>query len=140
MSYAVCGVDERGSEEAVRAAIDFCLEHDAELRLVGIVKDKLTDSTRSTAGERIRRYKTVKLHLDVAAHAARRAGVATTTTVRAGDLLKGLLAEAEAVDSGELFFVRSRGRIRAALSRKPRTETAHLSFGASTVAELAKAA
>jgi hypothetical protein len=140
MSYVVCAVDERGSEAAVRAAIDFCLEHDTALRLVGIVKDKLTDSTRSTAGERVRRYKTVKLHLDVAADAARRAGVVTTTTVRAGDVLEGLLAEADAVGSGELFFVRSRGRIRAALSNKPRNETAHLSFGASTVAELARAA
>ena len=140
MSYVICAVDERDSEEAVRAAIDFCLQHDAKLRLVGIVKDKLTDSTRSTAGERIRRYKSVKLHLDVAADAARRAGVTTTTTVRAGDFRKRLLAEAEDVDSGELFFVRSRGRIRAALSGKPRKETAHVSFGASTVAELSRAA
>jgi hypothetical protein len=140
MPYVVCAVDERDSEDAVRAAIEFCLEQEADLRLVGVVKDKLSDSTRATAGERIRRYNAVKLQLDSATNTARAAGVRATTTVRAGDLSKEVLAEAEAVGSGELFFVRTRGRIRAAISRKPRKETVHLSFDASTVAELARAA
>ncbi|MDQ3867619.1 MAG: hypothetical protein M3304_12470, partial [Actinomycetota bacterium] len=36
MPSVVCAVDEAGSEEAVRAAIDFCVEHGADLRLVGL--------------------------------------------------------------------------------------------------------
>jgi hypothetical protein len=140
MAGVVCAVDEAGSAEAVRAAVDFCSEHDADLRLVGIVEDKLTDSTRGTGGERVRRYKTVSLGLDRASEAAREAGVLATTTVRVGKPLDELVREAEAVGSGELFFVRTRGRIGAALARKPRRELAHISLGASTVAELAKAA
>ena len=140
MSNVVCAVDESGSEEAVSAAIDVCLEHDADLRLVGVVEDKFTDSTRATSGERVRRNKTVKLGLRRAAEAARQAGVFATTTIRAGNPMKELLAEADAVGSGELFFVRTRGRIGAALARKPQRELAHVSLGTSTVAELAKAA
>ncbi len=140
MPCVVCAVDESGSEEAVRAAIDFCLEHAADQRLVGIVEDKLTDSTRATGGERVRRNKMVKLGLQRAAEAARTAGVLATTTIRAGNVMKELLAEADAVRSGDLFFVRTRGRLGAALARKPRRNVAHRSLGASTVAELAKAA
>lgn len=140
MSSILCAVDESGSEEAVRAAIDVCLEHDADLRFVGVVEDKFTDSTRATSGERVRRNKTVKLGLQRAVEAAREAGVRATTTIRAGAVLNELLAEADAVGSGELLFVRTRGRIGAALARKPRTELAHVSLDASTVAALAKAA
>jgi hypothetical protein len=140
MSYVLCAVDESGSEEAVRAAIDFCLDRIADLKLVGIVEDKLSDSTRAAAGERVRRYKSVSLGLDRAAEAARRAGVTATTTVRAGNAIDELVREADAVGSGELFFIRTRSRIGAALARKPRRELAHVSLGASTVAELAKAA
>ena len=140
MSYVVCAVDESGSEEAVQAAIGVCLEHGAELRLVGIVEDRLTDSTRATGGERVRRNKTVKLGLQRAAEVASNAGVLATTTIRAGDVMKELLAEADAVGSGELVFVRTRGRIGAALRRKPRRELARVSMDASTVAALAKAA
>jgi hypothetical protein len=140
MAGVVCAVNEAGSAEAVRAAVDFCSEHDVDLRLVGIVEDRLTDSTRATGGERVRRYKLVSLGLDRAAEAAREAGVWATTTVRVGNPLDELVREAEAVGSGELFFVRTRGRIGAALARKPRRELAHVSVGASTVAELAKAA
>jgi hypothetical protein len=140
MAGVVCGVDEAGGAEAVRAAVDFCSEHDVDLRLVGIVEDKLTDSTRATGGERVRRYKMVSLGLARAAAAAREAGVVATTTVRAGKPMGELLREAKAVGSGELFFVRRRGRLRAALARKPRRELAHVSLAAPTVAELAQAA
>jgi hypothetical protein len=140
MPSVVCAVDEAGGAEAVRAAVDFCAEHEADLRLVGIVADKLTDSTRATGGERVRRYAFVTHGLVRAIEAARAAGVPTTTTVRLGDVTDELLREAEAVGSGELFFVRRRGPISAALARKPRRELAHVSLGAPTVAELAKAA
>jgi hypothetical protein len=140
MAGVVCAVDEAGSAEAVRAAVDFCSKQDVDLRLVGIVEDKLTDSTRATGGERVRRYKMVSLGLALAAAAARGAGVHATTTVRAGKPMEELLREAKAVGSGELFFVRRRGRIGAALARKPRRELAHVSLAASTVADLAKAA
>jgi len=140
MAGVVCAVDEAGGGEALRAAVDFCSEHDVDLRLVGIVEDKLTDSTRGTGGERVRRYKTVSLALARAAAAARAAGVPATTTVRGGNPVEELLKEAKAVGSGELFFVRRRGRIGAAMARKRRRELAHLSLSASTVAELAKAA
>jgi nucleotide-binding universal stress UspA family protein len=128
------------SREAVRAAIDFCREHGADLRLVGVVEDKLTDSTRSGAGERARRYKAVGLALKQAAETAAATGVVATTAVRVGDPTRELLREAEAVGSGDLFFVRARGRIRATLSRKPRSELAHVSLASFMAAELAKAA
>jgi hypothetical protein len=140
MAGVICGVDEAGGAEAVRAAVDFCSEHGVDLRLVGIVEDKLTDSTRATGGERVRRYKMVSLGLARAAAEARDAGVLATTTVRAGNPMEELLREAKAVGSGELFFVRTRGRLRAALGRKPRRELAHVPLAASTVAELARAA
>ncbi len=140
MASVVCAVDEAGSAEAVRAAVDFCLEHAADLRFVGIVEDKITDSTRATGGERVRRYKIVSLELDRAVEAAREAGVLATTTVRVGKPMEELLRQATAVGSGELFFVRRRGRIGAARARKPRRELAHVSLAASTAAELAKAA
>src|SRR5688500_13073042 len=108
MSDVLCAVDESGSGEAVHAAIDFCVDHIADLKLVGIVEDKLTDSTRATGGERVRRYKMVSLGLARAAEAARRAGVQATTTVRAGNAMEELVREADAVDSGELFFIRTR--------------------------------
>lgn len=140
MPGVVCAVDEAGGAEAVRAALAFCSEHEVGLRLVGIVEDKLTDSTRATGGERVRRNKLVSLGLVRAKEAARAAGVPATTTVRAGNPMEELLREAEAVGSGELFFVRRRGPISAALARKPRRELAHVSLGAPTVAKLAKAA
>ena len=134
MSSVLCAVDESGSEEALRGAIDVCLERNVDLRLVGVVEDKFTDSTRAASGERVRRNKTVKLGLQRAAEAARQAGVLATATIRAGNVMKELLAEADEVGSSELFFVRTRGRIRAAVAGKPRREAAHVSLGASTVA------
>ena len=105
MPCVVCAVDESGSEEAVRAAIDFCFEHAADLRLVGIVADKLTDSTRGTGGERVRRNNMVKLGLDRAAEAACGPRYIATTTFRAGNPMGELLREAKAVGSRELFLV-----------------------------------
>jgi hypothetical protein len=140
MPPVVCAVDGPASREAVRAAVDFCREHQADLRLVGIVEDKLTDSTRSGGGERVRRYKTVTLALKHAAETATATGVVATTAIRVGDPMRELLREAEAVGSGELFLVRARGRIRATLNRKPRSELAHVSLGTFTARNLAKAA
>jgi hypothetical protein len=140
MPRVVCAVDESGSDEAVTAAIKFCLERGADLRLVGVVEDKFTDSTLTTGGDRDRRTMMVTRRLHRAVEAARAAGVLATTTVRAGSVMKEVLEEAHAVGSDELFFVRTRGRIGAAVARKPRRELAHVSIGASTVGELAKAA
>ena len=64
MHSVVCGIDESGSHEAVIAAVNYCRENGASLRLVGIVKDRLGDSTRATAGERVRRSKAVSLELN----------------------------------------------------------------------------
>jgi hypothetical protein len=140
MPPVVCAIDETGSDEAVEAALDFCLDHEAPLRLVGIVRDSLVESARSPSGERIRRHRDVRLALDRAAVRAEAAGIAVTTNIRAGDPMRELMQEADAAGSGELFLVRSRGRIRAALGREPRRELAHLSMGASTVRRLARAA
>ncbi len=140
MPRVVCAVDESGSEEAVTAAIRFCLEHGADLRLVGVVEDKFTDSTLTTGGDRDRRTMMVTRRLHRAAEAARAAGVLATATVRAGNVMKEVLGEAHAVGSDELFFVRTRRWIGAALARKPRRELAHVSLGVSTVGDLPKAA
>jgi nucleotide-binding universal stress UspA family protein len=140
MPPVVCAVHEPASQKAVRAAIDFSRDHGAELRLVGVVEDKLRDSTRATGGERVRRRRAVDLELDRGAAAARAAGVVATTTVRVGDVRRELVREAEAEGAGELFFVRTRGPLRAALTRQPRAELVHLSLGRTAVAELARAA
>jgi hypothetical protein len=140
MHSVLCGIDESGSHEAVRAAVNYCRENRADLRLIGFVKDKLSDTTTVIAGERIRRSKTVRLELDRAAEAARAAGVAVSTTLRAGNPVPGLLREAAATDSGEIFYVSSRGLIRAALTRQPRRELMHLSVTTPTHGQLAAAA
>lgn len=64
MHSVLCGIDESGSHEAVGAAIEYCRENGARLGLVGIVKDKFNDTTKGGAGERVRRYKTVKSELE----------------------------------------------------------------------------
>ena len=136
MATVICAIDDRGGAEAVDAAVSVCLEHGADLRLVGVVKERITDS----AGERVRRRKAVQTGLERAAVVARAAGVPFTTTVRLGRVEEELLAEADAFQSGELVFVRTRSRIRAALTGAPRREVVHISMGESTVRELAAAA
>jgi hypothetical protein len=140
MHSVLCGIDESGSHEAVRAAVNYCRENRADLRLIGFVKDKPSDTTTVIAGERVRRSKTVRLELDRAAEAARAAGVTTSTTLRAGNPAPELLREAAATGSGEIFYVSSRGLIRAALTRQPRREVVHLSTATPTDGQLAVAA
>ena len=140
MHTVLCGIDELGSPEAVRAAVDCCREHQADLRLVGLVQEKLSDSTRGTAGERVRRSKTVSLELNRAAEAARAAGVPVSMILRAGNPVLELLREAAATGSREVFYVSSRGLIRAALTRRPRRELMHLSAATPTTGRLAAAA
>jgi hypothetical protein len=140
MRSVLCGIDESGSQEAVRAAVDYSRENRADLMLVGIVKDKLSDSTRGTAGERVRRSKTVRLELDRAAEAARAAGVTVSTILRAGNPVRELLREADATGSAEVFYVRSRGPIRAAFTHQPRREVVHISAATPINGQLAAAA
>jgi hypothetical protein len=140
MHTVLCGIDESGSPEAVRAAVDCCREHQADLRLVGLVQEKLSDSTRGTAGERVRRSKTVSLELNRAAEAARAAGVPVSMILRAGNPVLELLREAASTGSREVFYVSSRGPIRAALTRRPRRELMHLSATIPTTGRLAAAA
>jgi nucleotide-binding universal stress UspA family protein len=140
MHPVLCGIDESGSHEAVHAAVDYCRENRADLRLIGFVKDKLSDTTTVTADGRVRRSKTVRFELDRAAEAARAAGVTVSTTLRAGNPEAELLREAAATGSGEVFYVGSRGLIRAALARQPRRELMHLSAITPTNGQLAAAA
>jgi hypothetical protein len=140
MRSVVCGIDESGSHEAVTAAINYCRENRTSLRLVGIVRDKLSDTTTVIAGERIRRSKTVRLELNRAAEAARAAGVPVSMILRAGNPVPELVREAVAAGSGEVFYVSSRGRIRAALTRQPRRELMHLSESTPSNGQLAAAA
>jgi hypothetical protein len=129
MATVVCEIDEAGSPAAVRAALDYCREHDADLRLVGVVQDRLGDSTRGTAGERIRRSRMVRFELERALQAARAADVPATMTLRAGNTVHELLREVVEIGSAEVFYVRTRGAIRAALARRPRQEVIHVSVG-----------
>jgi universal stress protein family protein len=138
--FVLCGIDESGSPEAVRAAIDSSRKRGADLRLVGIVRERFSDSTRSLAGERVRRHKQVKLALERAAETARTAGLSVVTTIRGGDPARELAQEADAIGSGELFYVRSRGPIRAILSRRPRRELVHIAAATPSFVELSKAA
>lgn len=138
--FVLCGIDESGSPEAVGDAIDSCRKHGADLRLVGVVKERFNDSTRGLAGERVRRHKQVKLALERAAETARTGGVSVVTTIRGGDLARELAREAEAIGSGELFYVRSRGPLRAILSGRPRRELVHVAAATPTFEKLPKAA
>jgi nucleotide-binding universal stress UspA family protein len=140
MHSVLCGIDESGSHEAVRAAVNYCRETAADLRLIGFVKEKLSDTTTDGAGERVRRSKTVRLELDRAAEAARVAGVTVSTTLRAGNPVPELLREAAAVGSGDVFYVSSRGLIRAAFTHQPRKEVVHLSAATPRDGKLAAAA
>jgi nucleotide-binding universal stress UspA family protein len=140
MHSVLCGIDDSGSHEAVRAAVTYCRENRTDLRLIGFVKDKLSDTTTVIAGERVRRSTTVRLELDRAAEAARAAGVTVSTTLRAGNPVPELLREAAATGSGEVFYASSRGLIRAALTRRPRREVVHLSTATPTDGQLAAAA
>jgi hypothetical protein len=140
MLTVVCGIDESGSPEAVRAAIDYCREHRADLRLIGIVRDKLSDSTRGTASERVRRSMTVRLELNRADEVARAAGVTASTALRVGNPVQELLREAERTGPAEVFYVRTRGLIRAAFTRQPRREVVRTPVGTRTDEELAAAA
>jgi Universal stress protein family len=140
MRSVVCGIDESGSHEAVAAAVEYCRENRTSLRLVGIVKLKLSDSTRGTAGERVRRSATVSLELNRAAEAARAAGLSVSIILRAGDPVLELLREAAATGSRDVFYVKSRGPIRAVLTRQPRRELKHLSATTPTSGPLAAAA
>jgi Universal stress protein family len=140
MAPVVCAVPAPKSREVVQAAVVFCLDRGADLRLVGIVEDKLSDSTRASGGERVRRYKHTRQELDRAVETARAAGVVASMTMRAGDAIEEALREADAIDASDVFFVRPRGRIRAALTRKPRIHMEHVKRLPSSVQELAKAA
>jgi Universal stress protein family len=140
MRSVLCGIDESGSREAVDAAVDYCLENGSNLRLVGVVEDKLTDSTRSTAGERTRRSKTVRLEVDGAVEVARAAGVTARTTLVAGNMVRELVREAAATGSTDVFYVRSRGPLRSTFTRKARTEVVHIPATASTSRRLRTAA
>jgi hypothetical protein len=130
MRTVLCGIDESGSPEAVSAAIDYCRQNQADLRLIGFVKERLSDTTTVIAGERVRRSKTVRLELNRAAEAARAAGVTASTSLRAGNGIgEQLLREAGANGSVEVFYVPTGGPIRAALSRQPRRAVVHVSVG-----------
>jgi hypothetical protein len=127
MPTATCLVRGPESDQAVRAAISYCQENRAVLSLVGVVEDKATDSTR-VWGARLRRAATVRFELARAAEAARVAGVLATTRLRAGNLMTELAQEANAPDARELFFVVTRGRIRATLTGKPRQELVRMTL------------
>jgi hypothetical protein len=71
----------------------------------------------------------VRFELDRAAKAARAAGITTTTKLRAGSAVHELLRDVIAMGSAEVFYVRTRGAIRAALTRQPRREVIHVSVG-----------
>jgi len=137
MPRVVCAVDGgwEASHTAVQAAVAFCRERGCDLELVGVVKDSLLDSTRGTPGERMRRFHQVTFDLTRAVEIARTAGVETSTAVRAGDLVREVLAEARAAQAEEAFFARRHNRLTAALRGKPRIELEHVTLGPAKVAE-----
>jgi nucleotide-binding universal stress UspA family protein len=145
MAYVLCEVDDsRAAREAVDAAIAFCREHDAVLRLVGVVKDSFFDPPQPSYGERTRRYRYVERALVEAAEAARAAGLRPEVTLRAGKPVDELIGEAETFSAEEIFVGHVLGPVRSALAGKPRVEVTDVSLGALTrpaiVRELKKAA
>ena len=130
MTRVVCGVGESPATlDAVPAAVAFCRKNGADLELVGLVKDTLSDS-RSGIGNKVARYKQVKFELDRAAEVVREAGLSPEIVVRAGEAPSELIREAEAVGADEIFYVHTRARIWAALTGKPQAELAHVSLAA----------
>ena len=138
MTRVVCGVGESPATlDAVPAAVAFCRKNGADLELVGLVKDTMADS-RSGIGNKVARYKQVKFELDRAAEVVREAGLSPEIVVRPGEAPIELIREAEAVGANEIFYVSTRGRIRSALTGKPRAELVHVSLPTETsIAEAA---
>ncbi len=146
MARVLCAVDGApAAREAVRAAIAFCREHDADLKLVGVVKESLFDfPPQPSYGERVRRYNQVQYELVHAAEAAREAGLSFEMTIRSGNLAKELAREADATLAEEAFLARRSGRIRAALTGHPRVTVVQVTLAgvarAKAERELEKAA
>ena len=122
MPEVVCAVDEsKAATAAVTAAIDFCRKHDANLRLLGIVKP-VFGVTQPAYGEQVRRFREVEFALVQAARAAREAGLNPAVAIRGGDPARELVREADAVGAAELFLGRTRGLIAATVRRRPRLD------------------
>ena len=127
MAQVVCAVDEsKAATAAVTAAIDFCRNHDADLRLLGIVKP-VFGVTQPAYGEQVRRFRQVEFALVQAARAAREAGFKPAIAIRGGDPARELVREADAVGAGELFLGRTRGLIAATVTRRPRLDVLRVS-------------
>jgi len=121
MARVLCAVDgSHVGRQAVDAAVAFCREHNADLELVGVVKERLSDSTRATGGELVRRYNQVQFELARAAAIAREAGLTPEIALRSGNMVKELLREADATLAEEVFLARRHSRIWAALTGRPR--------------------
>jgi hypothetical protein len=117
----LCAIDEAsGTTAALHAAIAFCRHQDAELGLVGVVRPGLLGRRRGTRPERLRRYADVTRSLEWAAEVAGHAGLCPTVAIRAGDPRRELVAEGRATGASGLFLARTRGRLAAALERRPR--------------------
>lgn len=131
MARVLCAVDDSpAAGEAVRAAIAFCREHGAALKLVGVVKPSIFDPPQPSSGERVRRFNQVQFALARAAEVAREGALESEITVRAGDPAKELLREADATLTEEVFLARSRNRLTAWLTRRPRITVTRVTVAA----------
>lgn len=146
MARVLCAVDgSPAGHQAIDAAVAFCRQHDADLKLVGVVKPSFFDPPQpSGGGELVRRYNQVQYELARGAAIAREAGLAPEITLRSGNLAKELLREADATLAEEVFLARRRSRIWAALTRRPRETVTRVTLGgvarAKVEYELGKAA
>lgn len=116
---AVCGKPFAG--EAVREAIDFARDHDADIEFLGVVTHRWVDAPQPSGGmHRIRSFRQVESDVSQAVKAARDAGLTAEAKVRYGDRAQALMREAEAVGAEWLFLAEVQNRIWAALTGKPR--------------------
>jgi hypothetical protein len=130
MPQVLCAVDERpASAEAVRSAVAFCRDHDADLTLVGVVRPMHT-VTQPASGELVRRFGEVQMALIKAARAARADGVAAKIVVRSGDQQEALVREAEAVGAEDIFVANGHNRLAAVLRRSPEVSLTRISIPA----------
>ena len=136
MPAVLCAVDDSAAAaDAVRAAVEYCRDHDLDLGLVGVVRTPALDPPQPDASTRMLRFQQVKLGLSRAELEARSAGVASASWVRAGDAEHELCRDGEELGASTLFLSERRPRILARITGAPRSAVRQISLQPRSVQE-----
>jgi hypothetical protein len=129
MPTALCAID--GIDTARRAARTVavhCRERGTPLTFVGVVPTARLAASDHAVGDRILRLRRIQDALAQALREARAVGVEADVCLRAGDVEAEARRVADAVGASDLFLPHERGRLAAALTRRPRSELRHIAL------------